>query len=150
MNFKPLTEEELQISSLLPEGVYDYEVIKAEDKISKAGNEYTSINLLVWDNEGRTHTIFTNMALVFLLKHFCDVNNMQEKYKSGNIPAIEFMSKSGGKAVIAIEGEKPNPNGGTFKAKNIVKDYIVSPPGSFIKPLREEKNNLPFDDAIPF
>ena len=146
MNFKPLSEEELQISSLMPEGVYDYQVIKAEDKISKAGNEYTSIQLLVWDNQGKTHTIFTNMALVFLLKHFCDVNNMQEQYQSGNISPNEFIDKAGGKVIIGIEAEKPNPNGGMYKAKNIVKDYIMAAPE--MKPLPEIKDD--FDDQIPF
>jgi hypothetical protein len=148
MQFQPLTEEELQIASLIPEGVYDYQVMKAEDKISKAGNEYTAIDLMVWDNNAKSYLVFTNMALTKLLKHFCDVNNMQEQYKSGNIPAMEFMNKAGGQVVIGIEGEKANPNGGTYKAKNIVKDYVVDLPGSMMKPLPEIKNEL--NDDIPF
>jgi len=148
--FNPLTEEEIQTASLLLEGIYQYEVVHSEDKISQAGNEYTAITLKVWDGEGRIHTIFTNMALVKLLKHFCDVNHMQDKYLSGNIPAYDFMAKRGGLVVIGIEGEKPNPKGGMYKAKNVVKDYILDNANpSMLQPLKKMPENE-LNDDIPF
>ncbi len=153
MNFIPKTEEELQMESLLPEGSYEYQVIKCEDKISQAGNQYTAVTLKVWDNEGKEHQVFTNMALIKLLKHFCDVNNMVEEYKSGNIPAESFLYKAAGKVLLGVEGEKPNPKGGFYKAKNIVKDYIVAPHGSTMKPLPEVKNGFKdssLDEDLPF
>lgn len=149
MKFPPLTEEELQTASLAAEGVYNYRVIECEDSISKAGNEYIKMTLKIWDDSGVEHGIFTNLALIKLLKHFCDVNNMQDQYKSGDVPASMCLGKSGGKVMISIEGEKPNPNGGMYRSKNIVKDYIVSPHGSTMKPLPESKSNFP-DDDIPF
>jgi len=149
MNFTPLTDEQLQIAALVPEGIYEYTVVKSEDKISKTGNEYTSITLMVWDENGKEHLIFTNMALIKLLKHFCDVNGMQEQYKSGNIPAPNFIGKNGGKVCLSIEGEKQNPTGGVYKAKNIVKDYIISPSGSLTNPLANKPVGFP-DDEVPF
>jgi Protein of unknown function (DUF669) len=149
MNFTPKSDEELQMESLMPEGSYSYQVIKAEDKVSQAGNEYTAITLKVWDDEGKEHQVFTNMALIKLLKHFCDVNNMQDEYKSGNIPPENFLYKSCGKVMLKIEGEKPNGKGGMYRAKNVVSDYIVAPHGSTLKPLPEVKNDFP-DDDIPF
>lgn len=150
MIFNPKTEDELQKEGLCPEGIYSYQVIKSEDRPNKAGTSiYTAITLKVWDDEGKEHLVFTNMALMKLLKHFCDVNNMQNEYQSGNLPPESFMHKSGGRVMIGIEGEKPNPNGGVYKAKNIVKDYIVAPHGSMMKPLPEVKNDFP-DDDIPF
>ena len=154
MRFTPLTEEELQTASLVPDGIYSYEVIKSEDALSKAGNEYIKFTLKVWDNEGREHLIFTNLALVKLLKHFCDMNGMQDDYKSGLVIAENCLHKSGGHVMIGIEGEKPNPNGGFYPAKNIVKDYIVAPQGSMshpasMKPLPVMKNEF-HDDDIPF
>jgi len=150
MNFYPLTEEELQVASLVPEGTYNYQVIKSEDKISQKGNEYTAITLVVWDNEGKEHQVFTNMALMKLLKHFCDVNGMQDEYKSGNVPAESFMHKSGGKVVLGIEGEKPDGKGGVYKAKNVVKDYIgeINHTPSATNPL-PPKDNLDVDE-LPF
>jgi len=46
MNFNPKTEEEIQKEGLVPLGIYPYKVIKAEDKISQVGNEYTAITLM--------------------------------------------------------------------------------------------------------
>jgi hypothetical protein len=149
MNFKPLSDEELQVALLVPQGIYSYQVVKSEDKISQAGNEYTAIQMIVWDDEGKEHLIFTNMALIKLLKHFCDVNGMQEEYKSGNIPEHLFMNKNGGKVVLDIEGEKPNGKGGMYKAKNIVVDYINTPSGSLMKPLPDAKDDF-LNDSIPF
>ncbi len=149
MNFTPKSDEELAMDSLLKEGSYSYQVIKSEDKVSQAGNEYTSITLKVWDDEGKEYQVFTNMALIKILKHFCDVNDMKSEYQSGNIPAEAFLYKSGGRVLLGVEGEKPNGKGGMYKAKNIVKDYIVAPHGSTMKPLPEVKNDFP-DDNLPF
>lgn len=149
MRFQVKTEEELQMESLLPEGCYSYQVIKSEDKMSQAGNEYTAITLKIWDEQGKEHQVFTNMALIKILKHFCDVNGMQNEYISGNIPADAFLYKSGGRVLLGVEGEKPNGKGGMYKAKNIVKDYITEPHGSTMKPLPEVKNDF-HDDDLPF
>lgn len=149
MKYSPKTEEELQKEGLLPDGIYSYQVMKSEDKVSKAGNEYTAITLKVWDNEGAEHLVFTNMALIKLLKHFCDANGMSAQYLSGNIPAEDFMYKAGGRVVIGLEGEKPNPMGGMYKAKNIVKDYTVDATPSGMKPLPSKSDDF-FDDSIPF
>lgn len=150
MKFTPLSNEEIETANLLVPGIYDYLVTKAEDKISKAGNEYTSIILKVWDAEGREHSVFTNMALIKLLKHFCDVNKLDAKYLSGDLPPELFMGRSCGKVVIDIEPEKFDVKANkTYRAKNIVTDYIVDPPGSLMKPLPDKKNDL-IDDELPF
>lgn len=148
MNFLPLKEEEIQLASLISEGVYDYQVIKSEDKISQAGNEYISLILRIYDQDGREHPVYTNLAMIKLIKHFCDVNGLEQDYDSGNVPAEKCLYKSSGKVVIGIEGEKPNGKGGTYRAKNIVKDYIVSPPGSPARPLLQDNNT--FDQDVPF
>ncbi len=87
MKFTPLSEEEILKEGLCPDGTYIYQVIKSEEKVSKAGNEYLAFTLKVWDLEGREHLIFTNLALIKLLKHFCDVNDMKELYQHGVITA---------------------------------------------------------------
>jgi len=148
MRFTPVSENDLQVAKLLPEGIYSYQVLKSEEKVSNAGNEYISLLLKVWDEDGKEHTIFTNLALKHLLKHFCDVNDMQEEYKSGNISEEKFLNKSGGSVVIGIEGEKPNPTGGMYRAKNIVKDYVILP-GSKLKPLPKPNEDF-LNDEIPF
>lgn len=148
MRFTPKTEEELRASLLLPEGIYNYKVIKAEDKISAAGNEYISLVLQVWDSEGHESAVFTNLSLIKLLKHLCDVNNMQLDYKGGDIPASKFMNKCEGKVVLGVEPEKPNGSGGYYPPKNIVKDYVPAPIPSKLNPLGDisslDAQDIPF------
>ncbi len=149
MIFVPQTEEEIQRSSFLPDGIYEYEVFDAKDEISKStGKEYISLILHVFDEDGKQHKIFTNLSWIKLIKHFCDVNNLQDAYKSGCINASMLIGKSSGRAMIGFEGEKVNPNGGMYKAKNIVKDYIVAPQRSLLTPLTPKDDFL--NDAIPF
>lgn len=135
MRFPPLTEEEIQSQMLLPDGIYSYRVLKAEEKVSRAGNEYISLTLKVRDEEGRENLLFTNLSLIKLLKHFCDVNDLKEEYMSGDIQAEILVNKAGGRVQVGREDEKPNPNGGFFKAKNIVKDYVADAQASRIMPL---------------
>jgi len=148
MRFLPQTEEELQVLSLAPEGTYYYKVIKSEERISNAGNDYISLVLKLRDLECKEYAVFTNLSLIKLLKHFCDVNEMVDIYKSGEISADQCMNKNGGMVVIGIDHEKPDGKGGTYKAKNIVKDYIVAPHGSLITPLTQKNDFI--DNDIPF
>lgn len=151
MRFTPLSEEELQTAALAPDGLYNYQVLKAEDGISQAGNDKIDLTLKIWDDAGKQSLIFSNLSLIKLLKHFCDVNGLQEHYLKGEISASLCDKKSGGKVLIGIQGEKPNPNGGMYQAKNIVKDYVVAPKGSALnpmKPLPEVKDD--FSDDVPF
>jgi len=156
MKFTPYTEEEimeLDQRFLCPEGIYPYRVATVEDAISKSGNSYTKITLKVWDKTGKEYLIFTNMAFAKLLKHFCDVNGMTEQYKTGEISAFQFNHKSGGLVVIKIEPEKPNPNGGVYKAKNVVVDYVRAEGEVTIQTGTANANaDVPqdFSDDIPF
>ncbi len=148
MKFTPKSEEELNSSLLFPEGIYNYKVIKSEDKISEAGNDYISLVLKVWDDEGKETAVFTNLSLIKLLKHLCDVNNMQNEYQTGNIDANQFINKCEGKVVLGVELEKPKKTGGWYPPKNIVKDYIPAPIPSKLNPLGVKE---PFDNQdIPF
>ena len=150
MNFIPLTETEIQTAHLIKPGTYDYVVTKSEEKISeRTGKDYIKLTLKVWDSDGKEHTLFTGLAFIKILKHFCDVNNMQEEYKSGNIPEHSFLLKNGGQVVVDIDPEKPNPKGGVFKAQNVVRDYVMSTKEPYVglKPLPGSKN---YDSDIPF
>jgi hypothetical protein len=140
----------LQTSALAPEGIYQYKVIKAKEGVSNAGNDKIDLTLKIWNDQGIETLVFTNLSLMKLLKHFCDVNHMQDKYNSGDVSDKACEGKSGGCVMIGIEGEKPNPNGGMYKAKNIVKDYITAPHGSTMKPLPEVKSDFVDDTDIPF
>ena len=149
MKFNPVSEEEIQTALLAPEGIYRYRVFDAIDGVSQAGNDKIDLILKIWDDARKEYSVFTNLSLIKLLKHFCDVNNMQDQYKSGEIRAAMCQGKSGGMVEIGIDPEKPNPKGGVYKAKNIVKDYIAGEKAYDMKPLPEVKNNF-VDSDLPF
>lgn len=148
MKFKPQSEDEINASQFLPDGEYDFTVLHAEEKISAAGNEYIFLKLQVWDREGKEHIVFTNLALMKLLKHFCDVAGLQDKYKFGEILASDCVGKVG-LAEIGFEPRKPKPDGsGYFSDKNVVKDY-VSKKANSNQPERKAVVNM-IDDDLPF
>lgn len=150
MQFQPLTEEEIISASLLPDGIYHYKVIKSEHKISTAGNQYILLILKVYDDKGNQGSVFTNLCLTKLLKHFCDVNELQDDYKSGNLLPEKCLHKSGGMVVIGQELEKPNGNGGWYPPKNVVKDYVGEAKGSILRPLGVTNADEFKDCEIPF
>jgi hypothetical protein len=140
MKFTPQTEEELNKPfELLPDGTYDYNVVHAEDKVSQKGNDYIFLKLQIWSAEGKERIIFTNLAFIKLLKHFCDVNGLQDRYQYGNVPACDCLHKCGGQVIIGREADKQKP--GEFK--NVVKDYVQK--------LKSTVHTInPLDDALPF
>lgn len=148
MQFNPLTEQEIQTAHLIPEGIYDYVVVYAKEEISRAQNQYIDMQIRVFSDKGE-RTVFTNLAFIKLLKHFCDVNNMQDKYLAGKVEDKDCINKSGGKVVIGIEPEKPREGGGTYRAKNIVMDYIPAASPSLAKILGDKPKD-DFDSDIPF
>jgi hypothetical protein len=118
MNFTPKNEQEIAAEGLLPAGLYDFEVITAEEKVSKSGNDMIALELKVYDAEGRTRFVRDWLLEAFLRKlmAFCKETNLRGAYEAGTLKAGDLVGKSG-KVELAIE-EK-----GDFPAKNTVKTY---------------------------
>jgi hypothetical protein len=148
--FNPMTDEELENAGLLEPGVYDFEVAKASQKISKSGNPMAELTLNVWNKDGKQHgvfdyLVFSNVPLnIRKVKHFCDATGLQEEYKKGAIPTE--LARYCGKVQINIQEEKPNPNGGMYPRKNIVVDYVMTEKGA----VKHETQDIPLNDDVPF
>jgi Protein of unknown function (DUF669) len=145
MRFTPQTEEEINSFKLLPDGEYDFTVVYAEDKVSEKGNEYIFLKLQVWDFDGRERLIFTNLAFIKLLKHFCDITGLQDKYQHGEIFAADCLNKMG-RCILKIQQGNKKPDGSYYPDKNVVEDYIIKKP-STIQQIQDDN----FDTGdIPF
>jgi hypothetical protein len=126
--FTPLSDEELDLMDLVPEGEYDFEVIKSQRKTSKKGNPMCELQLQVYDKEGRSHIIFDYLVFssvnlnIKKISHFAKAVGLHEQYMKGSLPE-EFHSFSG-KCLIGIQDEMPKDSGGFYPKKNIVVDYI--------------------------
>jgi len=150
MNFTPTSEELLKQSNLLEKGTYSFEVVEANDEISKSGNEMIKLMLNVWDYESGKSTIVFDYLLekmAYKLIHFCQVTKLMDKYSTGELRAFDCLGKKGS-VDIETQEKRENPSGGFYPAKNIVKDYNVSKVESF-SPLPSSKvNNM--DADVPF
>jgi len=125
MRVTPRTQEEIDLENLIPAGVYDFEVVKAEDKISKKGKEQgltepnmIELNLKVF--HGDTYSFVRDWIMEAMpgkLLHFVNETGLADKYGDGEFVAADCLGKCG-KVKIVVEEPK-----GNFEAKNSVKDY---------------------------
>lgn len=152
MRYSPKSEQELQEQNLILKGIYQFQVIESEDTVSKAGNEMIKLRLKLWDNEGNERTVYDYLteAMLYKLKHFCDIVGLVDKYEAGTLHADDCMYKMG-RVSIDIQKGNANPNGGMYPDKNVVKDYVVAPASSVNVPLTPANKVDPeLDDEIPF
>jgi hypothetical protein len=125
MRVTPRTQEEIDLENLIPAGVYDFEVVKAEDKISKKGKEegltepnMIELNLKVFHGDGYSFVRdWLLEAMPGKLLHFVNEAGLNDKYADGEFSAADCHGKCG-KVKIVVEEAK-----GGYDAKNSVKDY---------------------------
>lgn len=148
--FEPMTEEEIKALNLIDPGVYDFEVVKAEQKTSKSGNPMIEMVLKILDANGRerqiTDYLVSMKSMMFKIKHFSDSVGLQDKYAQGTFSERDCVGRSG-KVEIAIQKGQPNPNGGMYADKAAVKDYVMTDKGA-VK--YDSSTGEMQDDAIPF
>jgi len=132
-----LSEEE--VLGLFEAGTYKFHVEQAQDKVSKSNNEYISMKLKLTNSSGKERSIFTNMALPYMIKHFCEITGMPEKWNSSELMAKDCIGKQGYcKVFVKID------KSGEYAPKNEVQDYVVTPG-------KAEEDKEPFkDDELPF
>lgn len=141
MQFTPKSEEELQALNLLEPGEYDFEIIKAEDRRSKSGNEMIALTIKVWDHAGKERTVFDwlldSELSHYKIKHFCFSVGLEDKYELGLLESNDCWGRKG-ILKLGIQKDKTKQ----YPDKNVVNDYIVD---------KESKSSEEFkDDDIPF
>lgn len=155
MRFDPKEAER----PLLAVGPCEFEVLRATEKTSKAGDPYINLMLKVRDCEGSVGTIFAMLNTAWKIKNFCETTGLLEKFNLGEITPQDC-EKRRGKGTLGIERSTEHGD------KNIITAYtkkvaLVRPiiPGSpLTKQELSEANNekpphleeVPFDDEIPF
>lgn len=140
MKFSPKTDKELKEANLLQPGIYDFEVIAAEDKTSAAGNEMIALNMKVYgDNRIVYVTDYLMEKMAFKLRHACDACGLLKQYESGELQASDFEGKSG-KVKLKIDTDKE----GKYADKNGVADYVKSESNA------ELAKSVTDDDSVPF
>ena len=122
MKFTPKTEKEIAESNLLPEGVYAFETIAADEKQSRSGNDMIVLKNAIYNQEGdRKLVVFDYLleSMAFKLLHYCQYTGLIEKYQSGELIAQDCIGKSG---YCKIKTQKDKS--GAYPDKSGIDDYI--------------------------
>jgi hypothetical protein len=143
MAYTPKSEAQLADEGLTPEGIYDYEIVEAEEKLSKAGNDMYVLKLYIFDQNGIRRPLTDYIALGSnfgerKLRHAADASGILDIYESGDLCADSFIGKCGKVVITKQDGtvEYPNP-------KNVVKDYVKRE-GQPAKKAVDLKDHIPF------
>lgn len=141
MRFEPKTDQQIDESGLLEPGLYDFEVMEAEEKQSKAGNDMVALILRIEDSDGRGFKVrdwlVGTEANAYKVKHFASSVGLLAEYEKGDLPAGYMVGKTG-RCKIKIK-----PANGEYRAGNAVADYI----GATVE---APKAKQLVDDDIPF
>lgn len=137
MQFQPKTEKEIAEANLLPVGVYDFECVGGEDKVSKANNEMIVLKHIVHDGNGGSRFIddYLLESIAHKLRHAAVVAGHESKYSEGKLVASDFVGMTG-KVKVRIQKDKT----GAYPDKNVIGDYVVPKDGQ----------QPEIDDSIPF
>jgi len=157
MKFTPKKEEELKKSNLLEKGVYDFEILKAEDTISKAGNEMIKLLLKVFAKDGSSILVndYLLESVEFKIKHCCEAIGASEKYATGDMVADDFISGTGQMMIKIDKGKlKDDGSGDYYPDRNSVADYLPTLTSEQKKTLERnhgiKRVKDALDDEVPF
>lgn len=124
MKITPKTDKEISEKGLVPEGFYNYEVVKEEFGHSQTGNARVNLTLrvvhddkekLIWDSLSDWRDKTT--------KEFCNTQGLSAQYEAGEIPDFGYKGKFGKLHVVA-KSEYIDKNGKLWKARNEVTQYL--------------------------
>jgi len=126
MNFKPLSSTEAAALQLFPKGIYDFEVIDGDDKVSEAGNPMIELKLKVTNADGASRMVrdYLLEQWPIKLRHAAEACGLIDEYEAGELVGTDFIGKTG-KLTLKIEKDKAKK----FPDKNAVSDYVVKEQG---------------------
>ena len=148
MKFKPQTPEEIALGGLIPaKTILPFEVIAAQDDISRSGNEMIKAELRLFQPDGKTRTMIAYLleAMPSQLFHFCTYSGLAIEYDNGTLKAEHCVGKKG-YVEIGIKIDKS----GEYPPKNIIRDFVrpeALKPGAMAQPAPQ---SVPAEEDVPF
>ena len=143
MKFKPQTEEEAASAERrpLPAGIYDAEVLLAEETRSKAGNDMLKIKLAVYRPNGGQEWVWDYITdTSYRLGQLMSACGLSEQYLKGEVHPDELEGKSF-KVTLKID-----PARGEYSERNSVGRYGTATP----KPITPTVASTEADDDFDF
>jgi hypothetical protein len=150
MRFEPKSEAEVAAANLIPGGEYPFEVVSAEEQISKSsGNDMIKLVVGVSTEDGGTRNIFDYLVgsegSAYKVRGFAVATGHLDKYDNGELKADEMVGWSGW-CRVGIQKDKT----GQYPDKNVIRDYFAKANGA--APTAKPKGQAPamVDEDIPF
>ncbi len=150
MNFSPRTVEEITndkrafaAQSLLKPDWYDFEVMAAEETVSKkSGKDMIKLKLRVFNPNGGEKHVYDYLieTAPTHLFDFCESVGLENDYHAGTLTAADCVGKAA-KVKIAIDDKDKN-----YEPKNVAKNYAA--PQSFVA--KAEAQATVDTDGIPW
>lgn len=147
MKFAPKSEKEIAEAGLMPKGIYPFEVIDAEDSVSKKGNDMIVATLRIFTPDGKSRQLnaYLMEAMAAQLFHFCTYSGLAAEYGAGTLEAAHCVGKTG-YVKIGIKEDKT----GQYGPQNNVVDFVR------LEALKPDENPHPaakkegLDEDVPF
>jgi hypothetical protein len=145
MKFQPKSETQLTEDRLAKDGDYDFQVLEASDKKSKAGNQMIELKLGIFNGDALRWHVYDYLVpqMEVKLRHFCDCTGLLAVYESGALAAEACRGRAGRCRLIIEEAE------GSYPDKNVVKDYILRK-AKPLSPPPVQAPPAPGEDDVPF
>lgn len=154
-------KKEMNKKNLLKPGIYDGEVMWAEETTSKkkpdgsGGNKMFKLKHRIFHDGGEAHIYdYISSTCLGKLCAFCDAVGLSNEYDAGDVKSDDMEGRPF-RAKIGIEDEKPKEDGeGKWPAKNKVNYYLPKAEGEggrkVEKPEPTPAENAAEDEEIPF
>lgn len=149
LTFTPKSEEELLKDMLWPEGQYAFQVLEAQQKPSKSGNEMIVIKMILINSSNQNKTINDYLmcdlsSQLLKLRNFCHTVGLGNQFESGRLCAEDCIGKEG---ILELKrvGER-KVGDAVYPPANNVKDYVVSQKAKSVAVKQDEFK----DDDLPF
>jgi len=160
MEFNPTDAGDRGGFSLLPEGLYDIEVVEAEERSSKSGNQMIALTIEVRHPDGYPSRVWDYLvstpAAIFKIKQFCDAAGLTSEFAAGTLTQAHCRNRKL-KAKIFVESGREG-----FQDRNAIREYLPTASGGGIATMPEhamsgadaphaaEQASAVTDEEIPF
>jgi hypothetical protein len=123
MNFKPCSVEEIADRKLWAKGVYPFEVVEADEKVSQSGgNPMIELKVKISRPDGASRVLpdYLVAKRIEKLRNAAAATGMLDRYEAGSLPAADFRGKRGRLKLTVEKGKNGYPD------RNVVADYLVT------------------------
>lgn len=161
MKYKPKSEEQIAKERLIPDGIYDFEILEANDGCSKSGKDMITLKMRVYLPSGNsislTDWLVATEEMSWKIRKFAESIGMLAEYETGELIADDMPGRSGKVQITSKDDPEYGPQNrvkGYGEPKSRKGTHELAVGGK--RPLRNPgpptrpDNDLQEDDDIPF